>query len=631
MWVVALGLQGATAASVPSASMSSASTKGTEPRTSNPFAGRYTATSNGHPNGTRIAEVTVELDGFFVLGAAGVSGRVSQTGSVTGGFSDSYPHTVEDPVSHQQVAETITTSQTLSGQFSIVGGVRSGRGTWTYDQVVTGPYANHAHWGGSWTAVDNAPVSRRYRITGYVRDSGGAGVAGVMVTRAGGAAGMGGSSAITDTNGSYTLSDVPDGTYTLTPSHVDFGFGPAAATVTVHGADVTANPFVAWRGILGQVTTSAGIGLAGVTVRLAQASSPSIILKSTTTDINGRYAFTRLNAGAYLASPVANSFTLTTPPAPLSGLDFSPTVRPVTLVPSGVTLPRFIAMFSVVGRVTDSRGLGMGNVAVTLEGTVPVRHITTLANGYFAFGDLLTGTYSLSATRTGVTVIPRTQPVAVGASSVGVIPLLGLERPFMAGRVSATNGRGVPGVRMARTGSTVAVVTNDSGYYGFSHMAAGTYTITPGATGKAFSPVARVATVSGAADAAGIDFALRSSSPAGPSPFVGRYAGTIHYADGTSDDLVLVVYADGRFGEAQSLFDPSEVPVRGTIDFATGRAIATRSFLVGSFTGNDHYEGTFSGSGALTSTVGSGTWSEQDAPGHIERATWIVRKVAPLP
>ena len=52
--------------------------------------------------------------------------------------------------------------------------------------------------------------------------------------------------AVTSSNGSYTIADVPDGSYTVTPAHSDFTFTPAARIVVVSNANVTGQDFDAY-------------------------------------------------------------------------------------------------------------------------------------------------------------------------------------------------------------------------------------------------------------------------------------------------------------------------------------------------------------------------------------------------
>ena len=66
-----------------------------------------------------------------------------------------------------------------------------------------------------------------YSISGHVRDGSGNPIPDVTVS-----AGAGGS-ATTDANGTYTISDLTAGTYTLTPSKSSYTFSPATRTVSV--------------------------------------------------------------------------------------------------------------------------------------------------------------------------------------------------------------------------------------------------------------------------------------------------------------------------------------------------------------------------------------------------------------
>ncbi|MFQ3633095.1 carboxypeptidase regulatory-like domain-containing protein, partial [Roseiflexus sp.] len=91
----------------------------------------------------------------------------------------------------------------------------------------------HSTVNGSWTRMQRqiniAPtIMPTYAISGYVRTSSGAPLAGVTVA-------IGTRSAITDGNGYYAFSGVPAGNYTLTPTLNGYSFNPGNRTVTVNG------------------------------------------------------------------------------------------------------------------------------------------------------------------------------------------------------------------------------------------------------------------------------------------------------------------------------------------------------------------------------------------------------------
>lgn len=74
--------------------------------------------------------------------------------------------------------------------------------------------------------------SPTFIITGTVT-AGGSALSGVTVTLTGGTSGI----ATTDANGMYSFGDIPQGTYTLTPSIAGYTFSPPTRTVFLDGLD----------------------------------------------------------------------------------------------------------------------------------------------------------------------------------------------------------------------------------------------------------------------------------------------------------------------------------------------------------------------------------------------------------
>jgi len=77
-----------------------------------------------------------------------------------------------------------------------------------------------------------------YSISGTILDWSSTGISGVTVSD-------GTRSDDTDENGAYTITGVPDGTYTLTPTKTAYTFTPATLSATVSGADLTGKDFTA--------------------------------------------------------------------------------------------------------------------------------------------------------------------------------------------------------------------------------------------------------------------------------------------------------------------------------------------------------------------------------------------------
>ncbi|MHC4397372.1 MAG: right-handed parallel beta-helix repeat-containing protein, partial [Planctomycetota bacterium] len=99
-------------------------------------------------------------------------------------------------------------------------------------------------------------------ISGYVKDGGGTGVEGVLVS-----ADNSGGSDTTDPNGYYEVAVPYDWSGTLTPAKTGWGFNPASQTYSNVISDRTAGDYIAFQPkISGHVKDSNGIGVEGVLV-----------------------------------------------------------------------------------------------------------------------------------------------------------------------------------------------------------------------------------------------------------------------------------------------------------------------------------------------------------------------------
>lgn len=133
--------------------------------------------------------------------------------------------------------------------------------------------------------------------------------------------------ALTDTTGKYTLNGLISGTYTLTPTLLDFGFTPSTMTVVVNGANETGKDFTArdGRSISGTILV-ATTGLPGVTVTETTYGTTAL------TDTAGAYRLKGLADGVYTVRPSLASYTFEPPSQVITvlglsvgGVDFSAT------------------------------------------------------------------------------------------------------------------------------------------------------------------------------------------------------------------------------------------------------------------------------------------------------------------
>ncbi|MEO8615904.1 MAG: putative Ig domain-containing protein [Luteolibacter sp.] len=183
-----------------------------------------------------------------------------------------------------------------------------------------------------------ALIGNSYSISGTITLSG-AGLPGVSVSD-------GFRSATTDGSGNYTITGVPNGTYTVTPTKSGNSFTPATLSVTVAGANQTAKKFTAAAlptySISGTITLS-GSGLSGVVV-----SNGSGV--TATTDVNGLYTLTGIPQGSYTITPSKSGHTFT--PANVTGT-----------ISSNVTAQNFTATFSPATYEGFSYTAGTGALA----------------------------------------------------------------------------------------------------------------------------------------------------------------------------------------------------------------------------------------------------------------------------
>ncbi len=142
-------------------------------------------------------------------------------------------------------------------------------------------------------------------ISGYVRDSGGAGLSGVSVSF-----GSACPPVITDSSGFYNQSGFANGTYTVIPNQSGYSFTPASRSVTVSGVsqsglNFTGNASSISYNISGYVRDSGGAGLSGVSVSFGSAHPP------VTTDSSGFYNQSGFANGTYTVTPSQSRCTFT--------------------------------------------------------------------------------------------------------------------------------------------------------------------------------------------------------------------------------------------------------------------------------------------------------------------------------
>ncbi|NNJ13543.1 DUF2012 domain-containing protein [Chloroflexales bacterium ZM16-3] len=242
--------------------------------------------------------------------------------------------------------------------------------------------------------VQEVPATLPYTLSGRVTTTGSVGIAGVTLTD-------GTRSTTTGSDGSFTLSGVPAGTYTLTPTKSGYTFVPVTRSVTVSGnlsgQDFTGTP----------VDTGTSLIIKAISPREGSGSQP------TSVTISGS-GFTTSPAPTAQLSGAAGSIALTNVSAS-SATSFTATV-PANLAPGSYdlivtsnghtsTLPNAFTVLAVglqVSQVAPTSGLNDRTTDLLVQGL------------NFADGAVVAlGNTILNTTRVNVTTLLAVVPVGL--------------------------------------------------------------------------------------------------------------------------------------------------------------------------------------------------------------------------
>ncbi|MBI2906890.1 MAG: carboxypeptidase regulatory-like domain-containing protein [Chloroflexi bacterium] len=168
-----------------------------------------------------------------------------------------------------------------------------------------------------------------YSISGAVTGFGGVPLAAITVK----VRRVGTRTVVTDASGSYSIAGLANGNYRVMPVVSGFTFEPRSRVVTVSGANVSGQNFVATQkgagawSISGNITNAAGAPMAGVEVRGSGAKN-----RTARTDASGNYTLVGLRDGNYSVRPRMSG-----------GVNFTPRARVVTVSGANVSGQNFVA------------------------------------------------------------------------------------------------------------------------------------------------------------------------------------------------------------------------------------------------------------------------------------------------
>ena len=221
----------------------------------------------------------------------------------------------------------------------------------------------------------------------------------------------------------------------------------------------------------GKVLDSAGAAISGATVTLK--GGYAFTTKTLTTDSTGAFKSGWISTGSYTVTGTANSTTATASATVITGVTTNTTLK---LGSGAITNNGTIA--GVVTSAIDGRALSGATVTVVGLSTI------TNTSGAYSFGNVPTGTYKVSATKSGWLANSTTASVSGGTTTAN-IPLATSGR--VSGTVKTTSGAVVSGATVKIAGGVIAnttiVTTNTSGVYGSAWIPVGSYSVTVSKTG----------------------------------------------------------------------------------------------------------------------------------------------------
>lgn len=295
-------------------------------------------------------------------------------------------------------------------------------------------------------------------------------------------------STFTTTDGTWRLTNVPAGSFTLTAGKTDFTFtrsfaAPLAVSASTSGLDFTGAQS-AGNSISGQVT-AAGMPVAGVVV-----SDGS---RTTTTNAMGNYTLTGFLSGGY-------TLTATQP-----GYQYQPSfVNPLEVSGGNLTGQNFYATgYSVNGSIP---AMNVSTAPVVTDGIRSVTATRQGSNWTFYLNSVPNGQWNILASSPGVTLTPNnfTNPITIAnMGRNGLTFSVSTTPTFLVSGTIRTGGTPLPGVVVSD--GTRTATTDSLGRYTLVGVPAGTFTLTPTLTGNTFVPATLMVTVS-TADVTGQDF-----------------------------------------------------------------------------------------------------------------------------
>jgi len=293
-------------------------------------------------------------------------------------------------------------------------------------------------------------------------------------------------------DGTYSFTDLAEGTYTVTPSLDRYSFEPAVRSYDPLGSDQTGQDFVGTYipptySISGTVTLEGGT--AAPTDVLLTLSGDANLTTSPASD--GTYSFTGLLEGTYAVTPT------------LADYSFTPTSRQYTPLNSDRIGQDFAGIYTpptynILGTITLVGGTASAtDVTVGLLGDDTMESTNPDPDGTYSFTDLLEGTYAVGPSLAGYIFQPTSREYTPLRSDQLNQNFTGTYVPgtyTISGTVTLLGGTGsVTDVVLELLGDVEQIVyPNSDGTYSFADLPAGNYVVLPSLDGYIFEPTERL-------------------------------------------------------------------------------------------------------------------------------------------
>ena len=367
-------------------------------------------------------------------------------------------------------------------------------------------------------------------------------------------------------DGTYSFTDLPEGTYTVTPSLEAYTFEPTVRSYDPLNADQTGQDFTGTyvpppRSISGTVTLIGGSASpTAVVLTLSGAAN-----QTTNPASDGSYSFTDLAEGTYTVTPSLERYS------------FEPALRSYDPLGSDQTGQDFVGTYipptySISGTVTLEGGTAAPtDVVLTLSGDEN-RTTSPAADGTYSFSGLLEGTYAVTPTLADYTFTPTSrQYTPLNVDRVGQ-DFAGVYTPptyNILGTITLVGGTAsVTDVTVVLGGDTIETTNPDpDGSYSFTDLLEGTYAVGPSLAGYIFEPTTREYTP------------LRSDQI--NQNFTGTYVPGTYTISGTvtllGDNPVVTDVALELFGDVEQIVYPNSDGTYSFVDLPAGNYVIVPS------------------------------------------------------